>query len=262
MKRRDFLAVSALAGIAPLSALSASESRQQTGRQYLELRHYHMPYGAKQRQVGEFLSQAAIPAWTRAGIGPVGVFNVVFGQNSPSLYVLLQHPTLESVAMTRSRLAADAEFQRAGAAFLNAALTDPAFVRVESSLMRAFEGMPRVEVPARAAGNQSRIFELRTYESHSDRAAIRKIEMFDRGEIEIFRKTGLTPVFFGETLVGPNMPNLTYMLTFENMTVRDAAWDAFRVHPDWQRMSADPYYADTTSAISSIILRPAPYSQI
>lgn len=262
MNRRDFIAASAVAGMTPLTSAVAAEPGGQDGRQYLELRHYRLLYGQRQRQVSDFLSKAAIPAWNRAGIGPVGVFNVVFGPNSPSIYVLLPHPNIESVATARARLAADAEFQRAGAAFLEAPLADPAFVRVDSSLMRAFQTMPRVEVPAGAAGNQPRMFELRTYESHSDPAAIRKMEMFDRGEIEIFRKTGLTPVFFGETIVGPNMPNLTYMLTFENMAQRDAAWDDFRVHPDWRAMASDPYYADTTSAISGIILRPTGYSQI
>ena len=59
---------------------------------------------------------------------------------------------------------------------------------------------------------KSRILELRIYESHSTKAGQKKIEMFNEGgEIAIFRKTGLRPVFFGETLIGPLMPNLTYM---------------------------------------------------
>ena len=78
----------------------------------------------------------------------------------------------------------------------------------------------------------------------------------------IFRKTGLTPVFFGETVVGAQMPSLSYMLTFADMTARDAAWSAFSKDPDWKTLSADPQYRENVSAISDIILRPTAYSQI
>jgi NIPSNAP protein len=122
--------------------------------------------------------------------------------------------------------------------------------------------MPTVE-PSSAAGNgKSRIYELRTYESHSDRAALNKLKMFNAGEIPIFRRTGLTPVFFGETVIGPKMPSLTYMLTFPDMTARDAAWRGFGQDPDWKTLSSDPQYRDNVSAISDIILQPTSYSQL
>ena len=58
------------------------------------------------------------------------------------------------------------------------------------------------------------------------------------------------------------MPNLTYMLAFEDMTERDKNWDIFRNHPDWLKLKSDPQYKDTVSNITDIILRPASYSQI
>ena len=149
-----------------------------------------------------------------------------------------------------------------GSGFLGAALSDPAYVRQERQLMLAFKDMPTVEAPSPAMGD-GRIFEWRVYESHSIRAAQKKIDMFNEGgEIAIFRRTGLTPVFFGETLFGPAMPNLTYMLAFDNMVTRDAAWQRFIDDPAWHALRDDPQYADTVSNISDIILRPAPFSQI
>jgi hypothetical protein len=103
---------------------------------------------------------------------------------------------------------------------------------------------------------------MRTYESHSDKAALNKLKMFNAGEVPIFRRTGLTPVFFGETVIGTKMPSLTYMLTFADMTARDAAWSAFSKDPEWKTLSADPQYKENVSAISDIILRPTPYSQL
>ncbi|HEY7235210.1 MAG TPA: NIPSNAP family protein, partial [Gemmatimonadaceae bacterium] len=114
-----------------------------------------------------------------------------------------------------------------------------------------------------AAGTAtSRIYEMRTYESHSDRAALNKLKMFNAGEVPIFRRAGLTPVFFGETLIGSQMPSLTYMVTFADMTARDKAWAAFSNDPEWKSLSADAQYRDNVSAISDIILRPTGYSQI
>jgi hypothetical protein len=162
----------------------------------------------------------------------------------------------------RERLAADAAYARAGAAVLEAPLSDPAFVRVESSLLRAIEAMPALEVPAGAGTGAPRVVEWRTYESHSDRAALNKLTMFNAGEVPIFRRAGLAPVFFGETVVGATMPSLTYMLAFATMAARDAAWAAFDADPEWRQLAGDPQYRENVSAISDIILSPAAYSQI
>ena len=128
--------------------------------------------------------------------------------------------------------------------------------------MRAFAGMPRVESPKKTFGDK-RIFELRIYESHSRIKAQKKIDMFNNaGEIQIFRDTGLTPVFFGETLFGRLMPNLTYMLVFNDMADRDKRWEAFRSSERWAAIKDLEEYKDTVSNITDIILRPAKCSQI
>ena len=123
--------------------------------------------------------------------------------------------------------------------------------------------MPVIEVPKDKLKNKSRIYEIRIYESHSMVAAKKKIEMFNEGgEIEIFKKTDLNPVFFGETLAGPRMPNLTYMLVFDSMKARDENWKVFVDSPGWGKLSKDPQYKDTVSNITDIILSPASFSQI
>jgi hypothetical protein len=263
MSRREVLAAAAVAGVTPLAHLGGLDPMQAAGREFYELRRYTMLPGAKQRLLNSYLSDAAIPAMRRAGTGPVGVFSVVYGTNSPTLYVLIVHPTLDSVATLRQRLWQDSEYLKAGAPFLDVAQSDPAFVRVESSLLHAFEQMPKLEVPAGAGARGARILELRRYESHSDKAAIRKIEMFNKGgEIPIFKRAGLNPVFFSESVIGDNQPSLTYMLSHTDMAARDAGWAKFNSDPDWKKLSADPYYAATVSSVTDIILRPAAFSQI
>lgn len=261
MDRREFLAATAAAAaVGPLPMLD--RHAQSATRQYIELRRYHLLPGAKQRAFVAFVGDALIPAMNRAGVGKVGAFTVVYGENAPTLLLVLAHPTLDTVVSLRDRLASDAEYARAGAAVLGAPLSDPAFVRVESSLLRAFEAMPTVEPFATAGTATPRICELRTYESHSNRAALNKLKMFNAGEIPIFRRAGLTPLFFGETLIGANMPSLTYMLGFSDMAARDRAWSAFSKDPEWKTLSADPQYRDNVSAITDVILQPTAYSQI
>jgi hypothetical protein len=258
--RREFLAATAVAAVSPLPHLNTLS--QSARHQYFELRRYHLLPGTKQRAFVDFIGSVAIPAMNRAGVGRVGAFTVVYGENAPSLLLVLAHQTVDTVVSLRERLASDAVYARAGAAILEAPMSDPAFVRVESTLLRAFDAMPTLE-PSPGAGTATpRIFELRTYESHSDRAALNKLKMFNAGEVPIFRRAGLTPVFFGETLIGANMPSLAYMLTFSNMSARDAAWAAFGQDPEWKALSADPQYRDNVSAISDIILQPTAYSQI
>ncbi len=261
MNRRHFIAAASLAGAAPAAAFGTGASAP-SDRQYLELRHYRQLSGSKKQLLNDFLGEVAVPAYNRMGIGPVGVFTVVYGPNDASLYLLLPHNSMESVMTAQGRLLDDPEVRRSGADFLNVPLSDPAYLRWESSLMRAFTEMPKLEPPADKKENKGRLFELRIYESHGEKAARKKIEMFNEGgEIRIFRDTGLAPVFFGETLIGPRMPNLTYMLVFDDMAARDANWDTFRNSPAWKELSAREEYKDTVSNITDIILRPTAYSQ-
>ena len=260
MDRRDFLAATAVAALSPLSERDGGS--QSAPRQYVELRRYHLLPGAKQRAFIAFVGDVAIPAMHRAGVDRVGAFTVVYGDNAPSLILVLAHRTLETVVSLRDRLAGDATYLRDGAAILDAPLGDPAFVRMESTLLRAFDAMPTVEAPPGAAAGNRRIVELRTYESHSDRAALNKLKMFNAGEVPIFRRTGLAPIFFGETLVGARMPSLTYLLGFPNLAARDAAWAAFGQDPEWKTLAADPQYRDNVSAITDLILQPTAYSEL
>ena len=172
---------------------------------------------------------------------------------------------LATLATLDASLDRDEAFVRAAAPYLDAVAADPVYLRQEVSLLGAFPNVPRVEVPAATATKGPRLFELRTYESHNERAHRMKMRMFaEMGEVDIFRRCGLTPVFFSRTLAGPRMPSLTYMLVHENMAGREKSWDAFRNDPEWKKLSATPGYSDAeiVSNITTVYLRPSSYSQI
>lgn len=268
MNRRDFLsktlAATSAAGLTRGLSGVAGEAPASPAREFYELRLYHLRRGPKVGLFDAYASQAAIPALNRLGIGPIGVFDVVAGPDNPTKYVLIPYRSLEELGTATDRMRADADYQRLGAEFISAPAADPAYVRVESSLMVSFAGIPRLEVPPGVAEKRPRLFELRCYESHSKKAGKKKIEMFNEGEIAIFRRTGLRPVFFGETLIGARQPNLTYMLVFDDMAARDKNWGTFVADPEWKKLSTTPGYTDAeiVTNITNVFLRPTGYSQV
>jgi len=265
MKRWEFLA-SSLAASASAGFAYGEPGGQGSGgsgtpaREFYELRHYRLHRGPGVELTHDYLRDAAIPALNRIGIRPVGVFDVLVGPESPSLYVLIPHPSADSVLTAWEGVRADREYQERGAAFLNAPASNPAFVRVEIQLMAAFATHPRITPPPPGP----RVFELRTYENASKNANLTKIKMFNSGEIDIFKKVGFHPVFFGEKLIGPKWPNLTYMLASANVEERDKHWAAFGADPEWKKLRSVPDYSDEkiVSNITNYLLGPAPYSQI
>lgn len=259
MNRRKFLAVSGAASLAPLGATAAAASAE-AGREFYLLQQFLVDNEAQRKRMDAYLCDAAIPALNRAGIKPVGVFYPEEGL-SP-LFVVLPSKSPEVLLTVVDKLMADAEHVKQGADVLAATTPQAGFKRLESSLLRAFKGMPALETPTHDPG---RVFQLRIYESPSVVTGRKKIEMFnDAGEIGIFRKVGLNPVFFGEALVGPKMPNLTYMLGFRSRDEQKAAWGKFRTDPGWLKLRGMAEYADKTilCQITNLLLKPAAYSQI
>ena len=263
--RRNILAaMSATAGAAVLSAAAAAEppaKENAMAPEFYELRALRLRRGPMPARVDAYLKDAFIPAARRAGCGPIGAFNIMIGQGNPTCYVLIPHPTLESFMSLPEKLSADAEYKSAAADFRALPATDPPYVNQEVQLLKAFGHFPRIEAPEA----RPRIFELRTYRSHSRSAAMKKIEMFDTGgEIAIFRRVGLTPVFFAQALTGSHLPCLTYLLTYPDLATREKNWNAFRTDPEWKKLSTTPGFTDAEIVvdIENQILAPTGYSQI
>jgi hypothetical protein len=250
------------AGLASMVAASSAAAAEggTSGRDLIEVRQYHIDDESQRRGLDAFFRDAGIPALERLGVGPVGVFHPE--KPTDPTVVVLRHRSFETVISANHGLATDADFQSRGAAVVAPPPGKPAYRRMESSLLLAFKGMPAMELPAKGP---NRVFQLRTYESPSVAAGQKKIEMFEAaGEIAIFRRVGLNPVFFGECILGAKMPNLTYMLGFESAEALDANWKTFIADPEWKKLSGKPEYANKTilSGITNVVLRPAEGSQI
>jgi hypothetical protein len=250
-----------------LAQLHAQQQAQQTtfraglDREWYELRRYEIETEQQKAGFDKYMGGAALPAFNRLAVKPVGVFYPSEGLGP--IYVLLPHRSFVSFISLAQKLGEDKEYLEKGAEFLNAPADKPAYKNMEAQLLAAFQGMPQIETPTDAPG---RIFQLRTYESPSEKAGLKKIEMFNTAEIAVFRKVGLHPVFFGQTVAGAKMPSLTYMLGFKDMEESKANWKKFGADPDWQKLRARPEYLDKEiirkNGIANLYLKPASYSQI
>jgi hypothetical protein len=261
MERRDFLAgtlaASALA-VAP-GAGAQIQSNPTKQREYYQIRRYYLQSGSQTSMAEKYISEALIPALAGKG-GPVGAFRLDIGPETPTFFALIPVTSAGSAASLELDLSRDETYLKAAEPFWSAPASSPAFIRVDSSLLIAFEGWPRITPPEK----DKRIFQLRTYESPSYRDHIRKVEMFHSGEFEIFKNSGFHQVFYGDTVIGPRMPNLTYMLSFADSAELEAKWNVFRNDPAWKKLSADPKYAfePIVSNITNLILSPLSASQI
>ena len=235
-------------------------------REYYEIKIYHITSKTQEERVERFLKEAYVPALHRAGISKVGVFKPVeadtanFGKR---IYVLIPFKSLDQFGKITDDLAKDKQFETAGADYLNAPFTDLPFGRIESILLHAFSGMPQLEVPKHSTPVNERIYELRSYEGHTEKISKNKIKMFNEGdEVGLFKRLGFNAVFYGEVIAGGRMPNLMYMTTFPNKASRDEHWDAFRVDAQWKTLSGMSEYKNNVSKIDIFFLRPTDYSDI
>ncbi|SEC35529.1 NIPSNAP protein [Terriglobus roseus] len=261
MDRRKFMATAAAS--LPAMAMVEGQGMAQAPaapREFYQLRRYELRNGPQTTMVQNYFAHALIPALNRMGIDRVGTFKIDIGPETPTYYALIPSTSAEMLLTLDMRLPDYAEFSKAAAEFWAAPATATAFQRSEVSMMGAFNGFPKLIAPKPT----KRIFQLRTYESPSYAAHAKKVGMFEGGEIAIFQKSGLTPVFFGHNLAGTRLPSLTYMLTFPDLPTLSANWSVFGSSPEWKEISHRPGLsdADIVNNITNLYLSPLASSQI
>ena len=234
-------------------------------REYYEIRIYSFKEKAQEETIEKFLKDAFIPAMHRAGIATVGVFKPVETDTTygKRIYVLIPYSSLEQYTKIPDVLQKDTQFASAGAGYLDAPYENPPYSRMQSILLYAFPGHPKLETPKLTTPVTERVYELRSYESHTEKIAKNKVKMFNDGdEVGLFKRLGFNAVFYAEVLAGSRMPNLMYMTTFENQASRDAHWKAFSSDPQWDKLKVMPEYQHNVSKNEQTFLRPTGYSDI
>tara|TARA_R110002167_G_scaffold65757_22_gene186061 strand:- start:146 stop:892 length:747 start_codon:yes stop_codon:yes gene_type:complete len=240
------------AGALPLITYgNVRDNVQDMEKELYEIRTYEMKFGSKQQVLKGYLNNALGPALRRLGVKQFMLFGELGNSDPAKIWVMICYPNANSFLKAQN-LHSDTVYSTAAASYDALTSDKTLYNRFSSSLLLAFDGMPNMMAPIEGAS----IFELRTYEGYSEDAVRRKIQMFNEGEIDVFLETGLHPMFFGEMIIGPYNPCLTYMINFKDMEEHDANWKKFSSHPDWKAMSALDKYANTVSNIRKVFLKP------
>ncbi|MCE7058096.1 NIPSNAP family protein [Algoriphagus sp. AGSA1] len=233
-------------------------------RDFYELRTYHIENAEQEAILDDYLANAFIPAAHKHGIAKVGVFKPIDSQPNAgkAVYLFLPFKSLDQYVDLEAKLAKDQAYQTAGDAYINASHTKPPYKRIETSLLQAMSGQPKFAESKLTNAKKDRVYELRSYEAATERLYKQKVKMFNSGEMDIFEKLNCSPIFYGETIAGANMPNLVYMTTHENMEIRNEHWKQFGADPDWAGMKDLPEYANTVSRNDTKLLYPTEYSDL
>jgi hypothetical protein len=272
MKRRAFLKTSLVASASAATASVVAAAPASAGREYYEVRSYRLMAGGSRAPLERYLEKALLPALDQRGIKNVGVFTELVVDKAAAtstpkadspVWMLIPHANLDSFVQVNATLNTDPAVTKAGAEYLEVPKANPAFERIDSWLLLAFKSMPKMELPSFSKNRTpTRVFEMRDYESHSEAKALNKMAMFDEGETEIMRTLGMSPVFFGQALAGPNLPHLRYFTSGPDLATHLANWKKFGPDPRWVKMKDLPQYAGNTSKNTARFLAPTAYSTI
>lgn len=242
---------------------SIAQQKSKGKKEFYQFTLYHYSTVEQEKILDTYLEDALLPALHRMNIQTVGVFKP-WGNDtltSKLLYVFIPLSSIDKTITIKEKLQTDEVYLAAGAAYINSLHNLPPYDRIETILTASFPLAPTMKLPALKANKKERVYELRSYESATEKIFDNKVHMFNEGdEIGLFAKLNFNAVFYSSVIAGSKMPNLMYMTCFENMTDRNAHWKSFGDDPGWKKLSSMPEYQHNVSHIDITFLQPADYS--
>lgn len=261
MKKGAGLTYLLLVGI--MVMFSSMKMLKKDHRSIYQITVYHFTSMAQQTALDNYLQQALLPALHRQQIKNVGVFKAHANDSAADkvLYVFMPLNSLDAVSKVQQQLEMDKAYQTAAAVYQEAAYDNPPYTRMETILLKAFPLAPEPTLPDLTNERKERVYELRSYESATEKLFKNKVKMFNEGdEIGLFKKLHFNAAFYGEVIAGSKMPNLMYLTCHANKAAREANWKAFGDSPEWKKLSSLPEYQHNVSHIDITFLYPTDYS--
>jgi len=272
MKRRQFLTTACVTGLAAASMRTVTAAEPSGNPHFLDFRMISATNPQRLEAMVKHNEKVTIPTMNKYGISPVGLFvaDPVLNAKEAAydkkydnvLFSLTPHRTLDSTQELEEKMLSDANYREACNALLQGTTSqNPMFTSHDRMLLRCFPEYPQIKVPAIGP---NRIFQLRMYRSHNfdrHRAKVHQIANED-GALKLFKECGIETVIMSTTLYGSYMPSIVFMLCFESEEQKNDGWAKFVSSSTWQRLAADPAYADSVTEIINIFLKPCQGSQI
>ncbi len=207
--------------------MSTAPASSETPTRYYLMQTFYLRHGTQLGRLHDYLRDSLIPTMNKKHPGPKIAMEALVASHLPQIVFLSGHSSLEDVQQTQDALNSkgftdwetgpEAPYEHYSLALLGATAYSP-------------------EVEAQDGEQKPRIFELRQYHSPTWRQLAALHERFAGPEVKIFHRVGVHPILYTQTLIGPNMPNLTYLIPFADLGAREKAWDAFAADPEWVKV--------------------------
>ena len=230
------------AGLAGASPLAAAGKHTQ----FYMLETYQLKNGSQVGRIHEFLGKGLLPALNKVHSGPKIFLEATIGPHVPQVAAIIGFSSMEEIWHVHNEVNANAEVAKAVEKWESD--PEPAFEQQTNTLLQAADYSPEVQASTR---EQPRLFELRTYHSPTWKQLHALHERFAGPEIKIFHRSGIYPILYTSTMIGANMPNLTYLIPFDNLAAREKAWDAFTADSEWAKVRKESI--DRHGQIASVI---------
>ena len=244
-----------------LSTVVLSLKAVEPAQRYYVLKVYHYKTVEQEDVLSQYFKNAYKPALKRAGSLEVGVFKTIEQDTDKRFYVLMTFTTRSKADAFEATVQKDAQYLNDAKEYLDASYDHAPYTRIETIVLLAFKRSGTPGVPQLTANKPDRIYELRSYESPTEKYHINKVHMFNEGgETVLFNRLKFNAVFYGDVLVGSHTPNLMYMTAFESKADRDQHWATFSADAEWKTLSGKPEYQHNVSKADIIFLHPTDYS--
>jgi hypothetical protein len=251
MHRRTFLG--------SLSALGLANAAADKRTQFYAVQNFKLKSGNQLPRLHDFFSQAMQPALNRIHSGPKIYLEAMIASHVPHFTAIYGFSTLDELWSVHSKVMQDETLGKSLLALESG--PDPAYESIDSALIEAADYSPEIKPEATTP---PRIFELRIYHSPTWRQLAALHDRFRGPEIKIFHRSGIHPILYGSTLIGGNLPNLTYLIPFADLAAREKAWAAFGADPEWQKVRKESIEksGEIVSEIQIEFYRATPYSPV
>jgi hypothetical protein len=198
MKRREFIASTAAVLVTDMNALHLGQAEAPPKPGLYEWRVYRLHQGAQGKRLEQWFAHAA-PFYARHGFGPIAYFNVQIGPFTPSLVQLFAYPALADRSARWNALGSESDWQRQ-----LESLETGAELPYDDLEVRLLEALPFAPAwQPTPPGTRHKIYELRVYQSPTERQLRAVVERFAGGETDVFHRAGFYPVLYSTTLAAP-----------------------------------------------------------
>lgn len=230
-------------------------------RRVFILEQYFFKNGTQPGRFDEYAAKGALPALNKYHSGPKIYLTALTAPHMPQAAVIMGFQSLDELWSVREKISADSELVKAFETWENH--PEQPYEHFSASLLEATHYCPEI-TPQAEPRKTSRIFELRTYHSPTWRQLKALHERFAGEEIRIFHRVGVNPILYSSTILGANMPNLTYVIPFETLAAREKAWDAFGADPEWIKVRKESIdkHGQISSVMQISLYRATAYSPI